>query len=53
MQCEKCGETNFDKLQVIKDETKLNISQYTYEQWESTLLTIKCLSCGYEFEEEI
>ncbi|EQK39770.1 hypothetical protein C672_3606 [[Clostridium] bifermentans ATCC 638] len=52
MQCEKCGEINFDKLQVVKDETRLNINVYADAQWESTLITIKCLSCGYEFEEE-
>lgn len=53
MKCAKCNEENFDKLTVINAETKLNVNIYTNAQWESILSTIKCLSCGCEFEEEI
>ena len=53
MRCTECKESNLDKFQVIKEETKLHINSYNGEQWESTLITIKCLECGHEFNEEI
>ena len=49
MECEKCKESDFNKLKVIQSKTKLNINIYTKEEWESTLFTTKCLSCGHKF----
>lgn len=49
----KCKNGDFDKLQVIESKINLVVNVYTDYQEARTLLTIKCLDCNHEFQEEV
>lgn len=48
MECEKCKSIN---LIVLKAEDTLTIDEYTYEQYEETIIYFQCNDCKYEFTE--
>ena len=50
MECEKCKSTN---IEVVKDEVRFNVNPYTYEQYETVTLYIKCNDCNHTFTETI